>query len=135
MAYPPVQHPVIGPNGRITEVWLKYLMALDASGSAKPSPLLLALPAADAEHPWPILPPQSTDPGAVIQQAPTIGAPLEWCRGHENPWPPFPPGGRMTADEVAALGYWSPLMTGGGATSEMVLTPDGDAIMAWTATP
>lgn len=33
---------------------------------------------------------------------------------------------------VSGAGYWSPLMTGGGATSEMILTASGDAIMVWT---
>jgi hypothetical protein len=52
-----------------------------------------------------------------------------------DPWPTFAPPKPVTADEVAAVGYWSPLMSGGGALSELVLTPDGDAIMAWTSTP
>jgi hypothetical protein len=33
--------------------------------------------------------------------------------------------------DVEGAGYWSPLMTGGGASSEMVLDSDGDAIMVW----
>ncbi len=141
------QHPVIDKTtGRMTEPWYRALNLLAQQANApinlsSPNDVIGVLPEGNGgtgnDEGDVVTHPDNT-PGiarSVLGRSANTAGPRADIQATANGQVLMQQADVLVFAGIESVGYWSPLMTGGGATSEMILTSDGDAIMTWVPTP